>query len=129
MMRQPSTMMALTRWHRAYMRGEAPPMHDGWPEAGWYKMRRVKGGPWVPVEIWCEQHTDPETGELTEPEQLRADAFGEYLDPASIWTWLTPISRAEFRELTEFRLKNQHRLNCTTPINLGASPILPGRDR
>lgn len=122
--RQPSPVMRLLRWHRSYMRGENPPRHDGDPQCGWYRMQKVKGGPWVPVEIWCEQVTD-ETGELCQPERMRADAFGENLDAEEIWTWLTPISRQEFDRITQFRLQNEHRYESGQRIDLGAAPTLP----
>lgn len=124
MIRQPTPTLELLRWHRAWMRGEDPARHDSWPECGWYKMQKVNNGPWIPVEIWCQQVVD-EAGDLAEPETLHADAFGEDLDAERIWTWLTPISRAEFQELNAFRLANEHRLDSKRPINLGAAPTLP----
>jgi hypothetical protein len=94
-MRQPSPMSQLYAWHRAALAGQAPLIHDGLPEAGWYRTRFVKGGPWVAVEIRVEREIDPETFELTEPERLVAIADGERRDPSSLWTFLEPISRAE----------------------------------
>lgn len=125
MMRQPTPALALLRWHRAWMRGDNPDRHDSWPECGWYKMQMVGKGPWVPVEIWCRQVVDPETGELAEPETLLAEAFGEPKDAERIWTWLTPISHAEFKDLTAYRLGNEHRLHNRRAIDLGATPTLP----
>lgn len=124
MIRQPTPLMRLLAWHRAYMRGDRPPQHDADPQCGWYQMRRVKDGPWIPVEIWCDREID-ENGELACDEKLRADAFGEELDPNEIWTWLTPISRAEFMRLTEFRMQNQHCIANDRPIDLGATPTPP----
>jgi hypothetical protein len=124
MMRRPSPIMRLLKWHRASMRGDNPPRHDADPHCGWYRMRMVKNGPWVPVEIWCDRDVD-EHGELTRDEVLRADAFGEELDPAKIWTYLRPISKAEFEQLTEYRMKNQHLIDNKRPIDLGTTPTPP----
>lgn len=99
MMRQPSPMARLYAWHRAALAGHAPPIHEGLPECGWFKARMVKGGPWVPVKIYVQRDIDPETGELTSPEVLRCEVGSEERDPARMWTYLTPISRADFEAL------------------------------
>lgn len=123
--RRPSSALALLRWHHAYMRGDAPERHDSDPQAGWYKMRLTKGGPFVPVEIWCEQITD-EAGELCQPERLRADIYGEEeRDPIDIWTHIRPISRAEFTELCAWRDRNVHRYDSRQAIDLAAAPTMP----
>lgn len=103
MMRRPSTTADLYRWHQRAVRGEAPPVHEGLPECGWFKARLVKGGPWVPVRIWCEREICPATGELTAPEVLRCEADGMRRDPANVWTFLTPITRAEFETMIAMR--------------------------
>lgn len=103
MIRQPTPMSILFAWHRAAVAGEAPPMHEGHPECGWYRTRLVKGGPWVPVEIKVERRIDPETGELAGPERLIAIADGMRRNPESLWTYLTPITREEHAALIERR--------------------------
>lgn len=103
MIRQPTPMSVLFAWHRAAVAGEAPPMHEGHPECGWYRTRLVKGGPWVPVEIKVQRQIDPETGELTGPERLIAIADGMRRNPESLWTYLTPITREEHAALIERR--------------------------
>lgn len=103
MIRQPSSMAILYRWHRAAVLGDAPPIHEGLPECGWYRTRLVKGGPWVPVEIRVEREIDPETGELTAPERLVAIVDGMRRDPVKVWTFLTPITRAEHADLIHRR--------------------------
>lgn len=125
-MREPSTDAQLLAWHRAAMAGEEPPMHDGCPEAGWYKMRQVKGGPWEPVTIWCDREIDEETGELASDEVMLADVFGEPGDAYAIWTYLTPISREEHDQIFQWRLANQHRFQSRQRVNLAAAPTLPG---
>ncbi|MGB0854915.1 MAG: hypothetical protein ACPGSI_16585 [Pikeienuella sp.] len=125
MIRQPTSPDDLLAWHRAFMAGQNPGRHDGLPECGWYKTKLVKGGPWVPVTIWCDQEIDPDTGELTAPEVLRADVFGDEKPADEIWTWVTPISREEFDHLYEWRLANQHQLTCTQPVDITTTPTLP----
>lgn len=122
---RPSPLMALTRWHRAAMRGENPPRHDGTPQCGWYRMRMVKGGPWVPVSIYVTQEID-ENGVLASDELLSASAFGESVDPRRVWSHLAPISKADFDRLTQYRLENQHRFFNDRPIDMKAAPTLPG---
>lgn len=96
-------MASLYAWHRAAIAGDNPPRHEGLPECGWYRTRLVKGGPWVPVRIWCQQKVDQMTGELTAPEEFRCEADGMRRDPARMWTFLTPITRADFEALSARR--------------------------
>jgi hypothetical protein len=126
MIRQPSSENSLLSWHRAAMSGENTYRHDGDPQCGWYKMQAVKNGPWEPVTIWCDQEIDPDTGELTAPEMMRADVFGEERPADEVWLWLTPISRDEFDRLYQWRLSNQHRLESRRSIDLAQTPTLPG---
>lgn len=125
MMRKPTPMMRLLAWHRQALAGHAPPVHDGIPECGWYRIRR-NGGHWQPVEIFCVQEVD-ENGELTGPEKIKAEVFMEPADAAAIWTYLEPISRAEFHKLTEYLLANQDTINPAAKIDLAAQPTLPRR--
>lgn len=101
MIRQPTPMAQLHAWHRAALADPSLPRHEGLAECGWYKTRLVKGGPWVAVRIWCEREIDAETGELTAPEILRCEVDGMRCDPARIWIFLTPITRAEFDALRQ----------------------------
>lgn len=87
-------------------------------------MRRVKGGPWVPVLIWCEQITDDE-GELAADERIRADVFGDAEDPSKIWTHLRPITKQEYDDLTAYRLANQHLLDDFKPVSTDLKPTRP----
>jgi len=91
-------------WYTAAMRGERPPVHEDEPQSGWYKMRRVKGGQWVPVRIWWWRQVD-HTGDLVEPEKLRCVIGGIYdefdADPAKLWVSCAkrPISPTEYNKL------------------------------
>jgi len=103
MIRQPSTMKQIYAWHRAAVSGDAPPIHDGMPEAGWFKTRLTKGGPWVAVEIKVEREVDPMTGELLAPETMIAICDGFRRDPTRLWTYLKPITREEHAALATRR--------------------------
>lgn len=105
------------------MAGDAPPIHDGHPECGWYKMRR-KRGHWVPVEIYVDREFD-ENGDLACDEKIKASVYLEPADPQKIWTYLTPISRAEFQRLTDYLLSNQDTINPSARIDVGVAPTLP----
>lgn len=98
MMRQPTTTAVAYAWWRAALRDPSTPRHDGEPQAGFYQTRMVRGGPFVAVRIWLEQETD-ENGELVADEKLRAELNGERRDPAAIWTFCRPISRAAYDAL------------------------------
>lgn len=102
MIRQPTPDdVAYAWWREAVATGRVTEIHEGHPQPGYYK-RKVRIGPhryWRAVEIYVDRVTDPETGELTEPERIVAWADGTAQDPASMWTYLQPISEAEFRRL------------------------------
>lgn len=125
MIRQPSTYRALYAWHRAALAGAAPPIHDGMPECGWYRLRRSRGGAWLPARIWCHQEIDHATGELTADEYLRAEVDGIEKSPLVIWTYLTPISRADFDRLTDQLLRVPGLLNTGHAFDLTLSPARP----
>lgn len=125
MIRQPSTMSQLYRWHRQAVAGEAPPIHEGHPECGWYRTRLVRGGPFVPVEIKVEREIDPETGELAGPERLIAIVDGMRRNPESIWTFLTPITRDEHAALIERRHSIPAMAATMAKIDLTKEPVLP----
>lgn len=123
MIRQPSSAAQIYAWHRAALNGEAPEVHDGIPEAGWYKTRLVKGGPFVPVKIWVEREIDWDTGELASPERLVCDCDGQRRDPARLWTYLTPISRDEYAALVA-RRENLPAMRATmVAMDLTETPV------
>ena len=127
MIRQPSSIGQLYRWHHDALAGRCPEIHDGIPECGWFKMRRVKGGPWVPVEITCESVTDPDTGELTEPEKLIATVEGQRQEADRLWTYLHPISRDEFTALVTRHRQDGRMAATMVPMNLSDTPQRPPR--
>lgn len=65
------------QWWRNALAGQKGPIRDGEPQAGFYKMRRVRGGPWLPVAIFPDAN-----GTLfarVGPE------FAEVVDPKTVW--------------------------------------------
>lgn len=124
-LRRPTPLMTLLAWHRKAMKTPDLPRSSDDPQCGWYRIRR-NGGHWQPVEIFCDQDID-ENGELTGPEKIKAEVFMEPADAAAIWTYLEPISRAEFHKLTEYLLANQDTINPAAKIDLAAQPTLPRR--
>jgi len=67
------------------------------PEAGFYRTRLVRGGPYVPARIWVEGTVD-HTGHLTGDEVFRCQIDGRDADPFEKWPWLLsePITQQEF---------------------------------
>lgn len=86
-------------WHRHALQGdyETIPSYLDEPQAGWFKTRMVKQGPWVPARIWLTSFTD-EHSELTEDEQFWCEVNGSPRDADWQWPWLcfNPISEAEY---------------------------------
>lgn len=103
-MRRPSTPAERWAWWEASVAGEQPPIHEGEPHQGFYKVRRFPYGKWpkgpfVPVRIWWEPgEIDPETGELASDEICRAEVDGRPINPWSAWPWLAkrPIPESEW---------------------------------
>lgn len=124
-MRQPTTFAAMLAPHRAAMAG-AVNYGDG-PFCGWFRMREIKGGPFVPVRIFIDREVDRH-GELTGDECLACEVAGERRDPEQIWARIKwpPVSRASFEALTAAR-KGDEMLEAThAPVDLAASPTRPG---
>lgn len=103
MIRQPTTKAEQYDWWRRTVSGERVPRVEDEPKPGFYKRRMVRGGPFVPVEIWLEQEIDPETGELTADERLMAVCNGQLCDPVKVWTYARAISAEEYDALTGVR--------------------------
>ncbi len=99
-MRQPTTKEAQYDWWSRTVSGERVPMFETAPQCGFYKRRMVRGGPFVPVQIWLDQEVDPETGELVADEALRAICNGQPCDPVQIWPYARAISAEEYDALT-----------------------------
>jgi hypothetical protein len=127
MIRRPSTFTETYAWHRAAVGDPDAPRDNDLPEAGWFKMKRVSGGPWVPAEIRLVQVTDPDTGELAEPERFVATVDGLPADPVAIWSRVVPITRAEYLSLVERQRTDDRFAASMVPYDIAAQPTLPPR--
>ena len=115
-MRRPTSKEAAFRWWREALDGIAPPPINEVPQAGYYKRRLIKGGPWVPVAIWIEQKVDPETGELLDPEVIKCAVDGKIADPVSQWGYVCadPISETDYKRLAD-KVKSEMRDGSHAP--------------
>lgn len=124
-MRQPTPLSQLLAWWRAALSDSRLERHEDDPQCGWYRYRAVKNGPWIPVRIYVERDIDPDTGELTGPERIVAEAFALPVDPLKVWTWVHPITKAEYDQILNWRMKNQHEYECAKSIDITQKPTLP----
>jgi hypothetical protein len=79
------------------------------PLAGHYKMKLVKGGPWVPVRIWCGPSHDPVTGEVLDRSWLwQAQVDGGPFEDAfhRAWPYCAghPITDTEYNYMRDVTL-------------------------
>lgn len=102
-MRAPTDTHQALAFHRRALAGAREEIREQDPECGWWKMRLVKRGAWVPVRIWLEQEIAD--GELLSPEILKCTVDGQEKDPREVWVWCSqrPIEEHEFRYLTALR--------------------------
>lgn len=124
-MRQPSSAQALYGWHRRALVNPKEPMFEGEPQCGFFRLRMVKGGPWIPARVWVEREVDPSTGELLGDERLRCDVGGVGRDPARVWTSLRPITRAAYDALVAESARNPAMAATMVPYDLSRSPMRP----
>lgn len=126
MIRQPSSFRQMFAWHNAAINGDKPPQFDGLPECGYFKRKMVKGGPWVPARIYLERDIDPSTFELTAPERFCLEVEGIKRDDVEDqWTYLTPISKAEFDHLSTYALSDSRMMDTMNPMDLSDAPTSP----
>lgn len=123
MIRTPSTVAQLFAWWRAALQDPSLPRQEGVPQCGYYQLRLINGGPFVAARIWCERDVDLETMELTGPEVLRCEVDGSYTDPLRHWTYMTPITKAEYDALLQRRLALPEMMNPREPLDLTRRPI------
>lgn len=72
--------MSYEHWQKA-LAGEPVEIHENSPQPGYYRVRRSKGGPWVPVAIWHPSEDEP---------LIATNGDVEILDPVRIcelWTY------------------------------------------
>lgn len=109
------------------------------PVAGYYRMKRIRGGPWIGVRIWRCCHCTPvgPAPHAWRPEcdrypPLIATVEGKDQPPLPLWSWVAgrEISEADYRYLTEGsawdRLYDPQApsANPDKPIDLGSMPPL-----
>lgn len=76
------------------------------PQAGFFKRRFVRGGPWVPVRLWFGAPNDPVTGEeLERGHRWQAEVRGELVTDETLVleAWIAcagnPITEAEYDDM------------------------------
>lgn len=69
------------------------PRKDGQYQPGFYKIRLVRGGVWVPAEIRYEAPTDPDTGEALDRSHIHIPYInGQVKDGDDAVKWLDRIN-------------------------------------
>lgn len=124
-MRKPSTFMQSHGWWLDALAGKEPPRHDGLPECGYYRMRHVKGGPWVPVQVKLSQDIEFDTGELAAPERYIAVYEDWNVDATMIWDRLDPISHIEFIRLKASIGRDERLQASMVKLDLTETPTRP----
>lgn len=77
------------------------------PQPGFYKLRLVKGGPFVPARIWTERERHgprDDLGKYGAREVIRCQVGDELVDVMQAWPGLRPITKAEFDYLVATRV-------------------------
>lgn len=125
-MRRPSTYGELYAWWRRACADPRTPVYDGIPEAGFFRCREVKGGPWVPVRIFVVREID-EAGELAAPEELWAQKIDDAPIPAErVWGRVKPITRQAYDDLlTAHRAAGSIMRATHAPVDLSREPARP----
>ena len=84
-------MPHLYTYYRSALKGVFGPVHENDPQCGYYRMRRGRGGPWVPVAIWREVPEGLGCGDnsgISDSGKLVCLVDGKERDPFQIWTWV-----------------------------------------
>lgn len=123
--RQPTPAAEIYRWWRAALADPRHPRHESEPQSGWFKMRMVKDGPWIPCRIWVEREVDPATGELMAPEVLRCEVGGERRNPERVWTSVRAITRADYDALVRMHAENPAMAATLVAYDNSARPMRP----
>lgn len=135
-LRKPTPIAPLYDYWRSKLAGETVLTYEDQPQPGFYKRRKVRNGPWVPVAIWLHQNIDAETGELLEDEQLVCLVNGDQSDSVLNWTYCCdhPITEKKYKEMIDesekaSRGESEHPISDPyAPINLMTAPIPFGKD-
>lgn len=102
-------------WWRLALAGQKPPIHEGEPQAGFYRRKLVKGGPWVACAIRRERDV------------LICIVAGKQVAPDDQWTWLaaSPISQEDYLHMVALA---EH-ASRYTPSSALADPTVPVKNR
>ena len=65
-------------WWQQALLGYFGPIHENYPKPGYYRMKRGRGGPWVPVAIWVAEDV---SSVLCLVDGVERNAY-------DIWTWV-----------------------------------------
>ena len=75
-------------YYQSALSGIFGPVHENDPQCGYYRMRRGRGGPWVPVAIWREVTGEGEITGISDSGKLVCLVDGVEKDPYEVWTWV-----------------------------------------
>ena len=79
-----------TYWQNA-LSGNFGAVHENDPQCGYYRMRKGRGGPWVPVAIWLEGQGSLRQGENSinsDSGKLVCLVEGKERNAYDVWTWV-----------------------------------------
>ncbi len=75
------------------------------PGPGCFKLRLVRGGPWLPAVVYMPCPIDPHFGyPLDRPRRLIAEVAGRPADPLDVWTMGAPIPLWEYEWMRDDNL-------------------------
>ena len=75
-------------YYRSALKGVFGPVHENDPQCGYYRMRRGRGGPWIPVAIWREATGGDQNSAISDSGKLVCLVDGIERDPFEVWTWV-----------------------------------------
>lgn len=107
-------------WWKAALAGEKPGIHEGDPNAGYYKTKLVRGGHWIPVAIWWSIPKGAE--KVPENERLFAKQGQKIVNPFDIWTRVCtkPITSEKYWQMVngseDFEARDRDALSKAPPV-------------
>jgi len=75
-------------YYRSALKGVFGPVHENDPQCGYYRMRRSRGGPWIPVAVFREATDCDQNSEISDSGKLICLVDGVERDPFEVWTWV-----------------------------------------
>jgi len=78
-------------YYQSALQGAFGPVHENDPQCGYYRMRKGRGGPWVPVAIWLEDQGSLRHGENSinsDSGKLVCLVEGVERNAYDVWTWV-----------------------------------------